>query len=152
MCVIMREWKYLNETWNVRDKFQDMGNFDTTEMEEIGTDEMTAIVRNIYTLFVELIVLMVGIMAEHGSRNYAADSMPPFLPHQMVKRRGRQFSVIVRLHEDELSTRWKFQYSDCIEQEFQHIQSEYDHDNILKRILGEWKITEVFAQDKWYVQ
>jgi hypothetical protein len=49
---------------------------------------MAAFVKSIATCYVNLIAGLANIVAERDSVNDAAESMPPVLPHQLVKLRG----------------------------------------------------------------
>ena len=48
-------------------------------------------------------------------------AIPPILPHQLVKLRGREFADIVRLQTERLSSRWSPHEIELIEQECQDL-------------------------------
>jgi 7,8-dihydro-6-hydroxymethylpterin-pyrophosphokinase len=76
---------------------------------------MAAVVKSISTCSVNLIAGLANIVAERDSVNDAAKSMPPVLPHELVKLRGREFANIIVQQKDRLSVR-------CSLQKLEHIE------------------------------
>ena len=66
----------------------DIGKIVIEAIEDIGADEMTAVVKSIATCCVELVARLKSIVAERDSMKNAADFMPPVLPYQLAKLRG----------------------------------------------------------------
>ena len=62
-----------------------------------------------------------GVVDEINLQNDAGYSMPPVLPHQMVKLRVREFYFIVHIHEERLPPLWIFHHVNRIYQEFKYI-------------------------------
>jgi hypothetical protein len=77
-----------------------LGNYLIIVIDEVGIDAMIPIVKNITACSVEVIAKIVVFVCEHDSQNDAADSMPPVLPHQLVKLRGQVFAMVVQLQYD----------------------------------------------------
>jgi hypothetical protein len=71
---------------------RDLGSFVITAIGKISVDEMAVVVKSNETCSVNLIAGLTNIVAERDSANHAAESMPPVLPHQLVKLRGREFA------------------------------------------------------------
>ena len=90
-------------------------------------------------------------MAERDSRNDAADSMPPVLPHQLVKLRGRELAEIIRKQRDRLAVRWSLQNIERIEQDFEGLRGAYDRELSLKQVLHRCNTTTSFDQGWSYV-
>ena len=57
--------------------------------------ECALVVNSIVTCFVELVSGLAKIFVERDFRNDAIDVMPPILPRQLVKLRGREFTNII---------------------------------------------------------
>ena len=96
-----------------------MGNFVIDTMDDIGFAEMVNVIMNIATCSVEVITRIIAICVERDSSNNHTDSMPPVLPHKLVKIRGRGFSQFVRFQMDRLLARWTPYKIELIEQNFQ---------------------------------
>jgi hypothetical protein len=84
--------KYSIKLDDVNTLLEDLGNFVITAIDEVGIEAMMPIVKNIAACSVDLIAKIAAIVCERDSRNDAADFMPPVLPHQLVKLRGREFA------------------------------------------------------------
>jgi hypothetical protein len=81
---------------------KDLGSFVMTAMETIDVEEMAEVIKSIAICSVNLIAGLERIVAKLDLRNDAADFMPPALPHQFVKRRGREFAEIVAKQKERL--------------------------------------------------
>ena len=75
--------------------------------------------------------------------NQAANSLPPVLPHILVKLRGREFAVIVIEQKMRLSERWTDVQIDAIELDFQALKLAYEGEDPLKDSLDacNWSTT-----------
>ena len=80
-----------------------LDSFVIDAIEEIDNDEMELVVKSIVTCSVELIAGLARIMAERDSRNDVADTMPPVLPRQLLKLRGKEFAGIIWKQKDRLA-------------------------------------------------
>jgi hypothetical protein len=96
---------------------KNLGCFVNTAIEKISVDEMAAIVKSIATCSVNLVAGLTIIVAERDSVNDAAESMPPVLPPQLVKLRGREFANIILQQKDRLSVVCSLQKMEHIERE-----------------------------------
>ncbi|CAI5705317.1 unnamed protein product [Peronospora farinosa] len=103
--VLSQNEKYPIELKKVEDKLIDLGDFFQATRKEIGVEEVASNVKNIVISCVIMIAGLANIEAERDSRNDAADSIPPVLPHQLVRLRGREFTDIIRKQKDRLSYR-----------------------------------------------
>ena len=76
---------------DLEDVLADLGSFVIVVIEEIGTNEMAAVVKSIATCCIKFfcVASLVSIVAERETRNDAVDFMPQLLPYQLVKRRGQ---------------------------------------------------------------
>ncbi|CAH0488589.1 unnamed protein product [Peronospora farinosa] len=79
---------------------------------------MASVVKNIAISCVEMIAGLANILVELDSRNDAPASMPPVLPHQLVRLRGRELTDIIRKQKDHVSSRSPLQNEELIEREF----------------------------------
>ena len=113
----------------------DLGSFGIAAIEEIGTDEMAAIVKRISTCCDELVARLASIVVECDSRKDAADFMPPVLSHQLVQLRGRDFTDIIRKQKNRMSARWSQQSIELIEQAFQELRVAYKRKTYLKKVM-----------------
>ena len=86
---------------------------------QIRANEMAEVIMSIATCSVNLIAGLANIVAERDSRNDAAESMPPVLPHQLVKLRGREFTNIIMQQKDRLNVRWSVNMIDHIKRDFE---------------------------------
>ena len=150
--VLSEDRKYSIKIDDVISVLEDLGNYVINAMDEVGGDAMAPIVKNIAACSVELIARIASIVCERDSRNDAADFMPPVLPHQLVKLRGREFADVVRLQFDRLSARWSPQHIDIIELEFQDLCSAYEREPALKQVLNQCDEKTTFEQGWGYVQ
>jgi hypothetical protein len=82
---------------------------------------MAAVVKSIAICSVNLIASLTNIVAERASMNHAAESMPPVLPHQLVKLCGREFADIIPQQKDGLSVRWSLQKMEHNERDFERL-------------------------------
>ena len=150
--VLSEDKKYSVKFDDVNAVLEDLGNFVINAMDEVGVEVMTPIVKNIAACSVELIAKISSIVCERDSRNDAADFMPPVLPHQLVKLRGREFADVVRLQFDRLSARWSPQHIEIIELDFQDLRSAYERESALKQALDQCDAKTTFEQGWGYVQ
>lgn len=150
--VLSEDRTYSIKLSDVEDMLADMGSFVIEAMDDIGADEKAVVVKSIATCCVDLLAGLASIAAERDSRNDAADSMPPVLPHQLVKLRGRDFAAIIRSQRDRLSARWGQQSIDIIEQEFEELRAACDREQSLKQVLDQCDSKTTFAQGWDYVQ
>ena len=149
--VISSDGKYSINLDNVTDMLEDMGNFVIDTMDDIGFAEMANVIMNIATCSVELIARIAAICVERDSSNNPTDSMPPVLPHQLVKIRGREFSNFVRLQMDRLLARWTPQKIELIEQNFQDLRAAYEREPALKQLLDNCDSKTTFEQGWGYI-
>ena len=125
--VLSEDKKFSIKFDDVNAVLEDLGHYVITAIDEVGLEAMTPIVKNIAACSVELIAKIAAIVCERDSpRNDASDFMPPVLPHQLVKVRGRGFANVVRLQFDRLSACWSLQHVELIELDFQDLCSAYD--------------------------
>jgi hypothetical protein len=104
--VYLEDKKYAVKLNDVTAFLEDMEIFVIGAMDQIETEAMTPIIKNVAICSVEMMAKIANIVAERDSRNDAADFMPPVLPHQLVKIRGRGFADIIRLQTERLSNFW----------------------------------------------
>ena len=149
---LSKDKRYSIKFSDIEDALADLGNFVITAMEEIGAVEKAAIVRSLATCCVEMISRIATIVAERDSRNDAADFMPPVLPHQLVKLRGREFAAIIRKQTDRLTARWTAQSIEQIEQDFGELGSAYNREPSLKSALDQCNGRTTFEVGWNYVQ
>ena len=116
--VLSADKKFSIKLSDVEDVLADHGSFVIAAIEDIGADEMAAVVKRIATCCVELVARLASIVAERDPRNDAADFMPPFLPHHLVKLRGRDFADIIRQQRDRLVVRWANKVSRSLSRSF----------------------------------
>jgi hypothetical protein len=128
---------------------KDLGCFVITAIEKISVDEMAAVVKSIATCSVNLIAGLTNIVAERDSVNHAAESMPPVLPHQLVKLRGREFADIILQQKDRLSVVCSLQKMEHIERDFERLLGAYDREPSLKQALDQCSSTTTFDQG-WF--
>ena len=151
-AVVSDDNKYSIKLVDVMEVLEDLGSFVINAMEQISREEMAFTIKNLARLSVNLIAAIARIVAERDSRNDAAEVMPPALPHQLVKLRGREFSDIVRRHAARLSVHWNAQSIELIEQEFQDLRAAYDREPSLKQALDECDHKTTFVKGWGYVQ
>ena len=144
--VLSEDKKYAIKFDDVNAVLEDLGNYVIAAIDEVGLEAMTPIVKNIATCCVELIAKIAAIVCERDSRNDAADFMPPVLPHQLVKLRGREFSNVVRLQFDRLSACWTPQHVELIELDFQDLCSAYERVPALKQVIDQCDAKTTFEQ------
>jgi hypothetical protein len=115
----------------------------------MSVDEMAVVVKSIATCSVNLIAGLTNIVAERDSVNHAAESMPPALPHQLVKLRGREFADSILQQKDRLSVLQKMEH---IERDFESLRNAYDREPSLKQALDQCSSTTTFDQGWSFVQ
>jgi hypothetical protein len=85
-------------------------------------DEMAAVVKSIANCFVNVIAGLTNIVAGRHSVNHAAISMPPILPQQLVKFRGREFADSILQQKDRLSVVCRLQKMEHIVRDFERLR------------------------------
>jgi hypothetical protein len=82
-----------------------------------------------------VVFIMDGVLeihAERDSQNRAISEMlPPILPHELIKLRGKEFSNILAIHQYRLQTFWDEDIINKLEQEFQQLRDRYYFDKSL---------------------
>ena len=101
--VLLQDKKYSVELQNVEGVLKDLGFFVMAAIEQIAIDEMAVVVKRISTCSVKLIACLARIVAKCDLLNDAADSMPPVLPHQLMKLCNQEFAHIILKQKDRLS-------------------------------------------------
>ena len=149
--VLSADRKYSIKLDDVNTLLEDLGNFVITALDEVGIEAMMPIVKSIAACSVDLIAKIAAIVCERDSRNDAADFMPPVLPHQLVKLRGREFADIVRLQIDRLSSHWSPQHIEHTELDFQDLCSSYEREPAFKQVLDQCNSKTSFEQGWGYV-
>ena len=96
-CVLSSDRKFLVTLSNTKTALEDLGRFVISSMEAVDDEIVDAVVKNVATCAVNLMTGIASVVAESDSMNDAADYMPPFLPHQLVKLQGRDFDGIAEL-------------------------------------------------------
>jgi hypothetical protein len=91
--------KYSVELRSCEDVSKDLGSFVMGAMEKIDLDEMALVVKSVATCSVNLIAALASIVAERDS--LTSRSLPPVVPHQLVKLRGLEFSDVVLKQKDD---------------------------------------------------
>lgn len=152
ISVVSNNKKYSIKLDDVTKVLEDLGNFVIATIEGINPETMASIVKNIATCCVELIAGIASIVAERDSQNDAADAIPPVLPHQLVKLRGREFADIVRLQTERLSSRCSPHEIELIEQECQDLRAAYEREPSLKQVLDQCDSKTTFEQGWGFVQ
>jgi hypothetical protein len=82
---------------------------------------MAAVVKSIATCSVNLIAGLTNIVAGRDSVNHAAISMPPVLPHQLVKLRGREFADTILQQKNRFSVVCSLQKMEHNERDFERL-------------------------------
>ena len=134
--VLLVDKKFSIQISDVEDVLADLGSFVLAATEEIGADEMAAVVKSVATCCVELFASLASIMAERDSRINADDFMRLGLPHHLFKLRGRYFADLIRKQRDRLLARWSQQSIEPIKQECQERRVAYKREPSLEQVLN----------------
>jgi hypothetical protein len=84
------------------------------------------------------------IQAEQASRNYASDSLPPTLPHELAKIRGSAFGEILLVHVDHLRQFWSEESIADIEDQHKRLVRAYQNEPILQSKLDKCNHNTLF--------
>jgi hypothetical protein len=152
LAVLSQDEKYSIDLQSVEDTLRDLGTFVIGAMEQIRADEMAEVIKSIATCSVNLIAGLANIVAERDSRNDAAESMPPVLPHQLVKLRGQEFANIIIQQKERLSVRWSAKMIDDIERDFEDLRGAYEREPSLKQFLDKCSSVTTFDEGWSYVE
>jgi hypothetical protein len=149
--VYSQDKKYSVELRSCENVLKDLGSFVIGAMAKIDLDEMALVVKSVATCSVNLIAALASIVAERDSLNIASHSLPPVVPHQLVKLRGLEFADVVLKQKDRLSARWSLQKIERIERDFEGLRGAYDREPLLKQVLDKCNSTTSFDKGWSYV-
>jgi hypothetical protein len=113
----------------------DQGLFIQQIYEQLSPESQIEVIRMIATFILYLVDGILNIQAERDSANKPADNLPPVLPHQLVKIRGRDFTNIVSDHLNHLKQFWDEELIDRLERQYRQLRVEYQNDVKLKSAL-----------------
>lgn len=91
-----------------------------------------------------------AVQAERDSTNAPANDLPPVLPHQLIKLRGREFSQIILKHLEHLKAFWMDDDIDRIEREFRELLNAYKYEQALELALSKCDDSTGF-EDGWAI-
>jgi hypothetical protein len=85
------------------------------------------------------------------SLNIASHSLPPVVPHQLVKLRGLEFADVVLKQKDRLSACWSLQKIEQIERDIEGLRGASDREPLLKQVVDKCNSTASFNEGWSYV-
>ena len=92
------------------------------------------------------------IQVERDSANLSSETLPPVLPHELVKLRGLDFTAIVTKHLDRLKQFWNEELITKLEHQHHQLLLMYQHDAALKAVLDDCDGTVSFESGWSIVQ
>jgi hypothetical protein len=108
------------------------------------------VVKSDATCSVNLITALASTVVERDSLNIASHSLPPLVPHQLVKLRGLEFADVVLKQKNRLSVRWSSQKIEHIERHFEGLRDAY-REPLLKQMLEKCNSTASFDEGWSYM-
>ena len=132
----------------IRGFLDDLGTFVVNCIEALTAEELQSFLVDLGRNVLKLISGIESISAERDSTNEAGAALPPVLPYQLEKLRGRDFRVIVRTYHDRLITRWSSSKIDMIEQQFEALLVAFQSEEAFKKSLEGCDDTTEF-KDSW---
>jgi hypothetical protein len=128
-------WSVTHE--NILNHLFDQGIFIIETYERLSDVQKVEIIQTIGKFILQVIDGILDIQAERNSENLPADDIPPILPQQLIKLRGRDFSSIVSEHLDRLKQFWNQEDITMLESQHRRLLLLYQHDLTFKRALDQ---------------
>jgi hypothetical protein len=139
-------WRVKTET--IFEFLYDQGSFVIESLDKLVPEDQYAIVKSVSLFILQTINGILDIQAERTSDNLPADDLPPVLPHNLVRLRGKEFNGIVTQNRPRLSSFWDDITIDIIEQQFKKLRFAYLTEPILKAALNKCDANTGF-DDGW---
>ena len=98
-------------------------------------EDRLELVQSIGELVVHVVNDILEIQAERDRTNKATDDLPPVLPHQLVKVRGKEFVNILSNHRKHLEQFWDEITIDKIERQHNKLLLAYTTESTLKHAI-----------------
>lgn len=121
----------------IRGFVNDLGLFVNERMRELSTTEVEAVFKNVAQFLVSTVGGISNIVAAGDSSNEAGSSLPPVLPHQLAKSRGREITAIILNHSQRLKTSFSRTEMDKIGVEHAELCRAYSDEPSLKVALDD---------------
>jgi hypothetical protein len=134
-CCSFSRWSVSHES--ILNHVFDQGIFIQETYERLSDVQKVEIIQIIAKFILQVIDGILEIQAERNSANLPADDVPPVLPQQPVKIRGRDFSTIVSTHLDHLKRFWNQEEITMLESQYRRLVLLYQHDLTFKRALDQ---------------
>ena len=126
--------------WAIKDMdiwefLHDQGSFVADCLDEIEEVDRFEVVSSIGEFVVHTVDGILDIQAERDNRNQAGEDLPPVLPHELIKLRGKEFIDIVSRHRPHLQHHWEPESLDKLEREFNQLLLKYKSEPLFKLAL-----------------
>ncbi|KAF4039506.1 hypothetical protein GN244_ATG08337 [Phytophthora infestans] len=102
----------------ILDLLQDNGSFAIKFLDTMGTDAATLLDSDFARVIATLVKRVNSIKTERNEKNEPVEGeLPPALPREFVKLKGRDLSALIVKHRDRMAPHWPDEEMDAIKQE-----------------------------------
>ena len=131
----------------IKSFLEDLGSHCIKCMNEMKETDLNWLVEDLVRASLKLIEGITSIVAERdSSNNPSEDFIPPVLPYDLVKVRGREMAKIVDLHRNRLLVNWSPTQIQLIETQFQQLATLVARDEKLREQFAACGNTTTFKE------
>ena len=145
---VMNRWALRSD--DVLDFLKDAGTFVTDLFDTLQVSGKMLVIRSVAECILTMVQGINNVVAERDANNNIADELPPVMPHELVKLRGRDMAAIIVVQRERLQETFTAQRIDTIETDHQMLREAYNSDDNLRSAIDACDATTSFS-DGWAI-
>ena len=105
VCALSDDRKFTASFVSIASVIEGIGTFAVETLDTLDVVEKNQLYQNVSKCVVNLIAGIARVVAEQDSMNEAAKTIPPILPHVLLKLHGRDFAEVLQKQKERLLKR-----------------------------------------------